>query len=237
MPNLSQIKRQRMMDFLACIKEERKDDDAMLIALGEIENELNAQKYGLVWEEHEEAVDVKMRTHIPVFKEDTEKEITTAAGEAYNFLLEGDNLHSFRLLEKTHLGKIDVIYIDPPYNRGKDDFVYDDNYVGTEDTFKHSKWLSFMEKRLRITYSFLLEGGLMFVSIDDNEQASLKILIDDVFSEENFVIAMPRITKKSGKTTGSLSKNHDYVLVYTKQNIDIFVMEEECLLTICERDK
>ncbi|MBM7021922.1 site-specific DNA-methyltransferase [Treponema sp. Marseille-Q4523] len=226
MPNLSQIKRQRMLDFLAQIKEEHKDDDAMLIALGEIESELNAKKYGLVWEQHEEAVDVKMRTHIPVFKEDTDREITTAEGEVYNFLLEGDNLHSLRLLEKTHKGRIDVIYIDPPYNRGKDDFVYDDNYVGTEDSFKHSKWLSFMEKRLRIAYSLLSEDGLMFVSIDDNEQAALKNLIDEIFSEDNFIIAMPRITKKSGKTTGSFSKNHDYVLVYTKQNKDIFVMEE-----------
>lgn len=214
------------MNFLARIKEEHRDDDAMLIALGEIESELNAKKYGLVWEEHEEAVDVRMRTHIPVFKEDTSREITTAVGDAYNFLLEGDNLHSLRLLEKTHSGRIDVIYIDPPYNRGKDDFVYDDNYVGAEDAFKHSKWLSFMEKRLRIAYSLLSEDGLMFVSIDDNEQATLKNLIDDIFSEENFVIAMPRITKKSGKTTGSFSKNHDYVLVYTKQNKDIFVMEE-----------
>jgi adenine-specific DNA-methyltransferase len=73
MPNLSQIKRQRMMGFLAQIKEEHKDDDAMLIVLGEIESELNAKKYGLVWEEHEEAVDVKMRTHIPVFTEDASK--------------------------------------------------------------------------------------------------------------------------------------------------------------------
>ena len=172
MPNLSQIKRQRMMDFLAQIKEEHKDDDEMLVAIGEIENELNAKKYGLVWEEHEEAVDVKMRTHIPVFTEDTSREIATAEGESYNFLLEGDNLHSLRLLEKTHTGRIDVIYIDPPYNRGKDDFVYDDNYVGAEDAFKHSKWLSFMEKRLRIAYSLLSEDGLMFVSIDDNEQAA-----------------------------------------------------------------
>ena len=83
-----------------------------------------------------------------------------------------------------------------------------------------------MEKRLRIAYSLLSEDGLIFVSIDDNEQAALKVLIDDVFSEDNFIIAMPRITKKSGKTTGSFSKNHDYVLVYTKQNKDIFVMEE-----------
>lgn len=87
MPNLSQIKRQRMMDFLAQLKTEHKDDDAMLIALGEIESELNAKKYGLVWEEHEEAVDVKMRTHIPVFTEDASKEITCDKGGIYNFIL------------------------------------------------------------------------------------------------------------------------------------------------------
>ena len=226
MANLSQQKRQRMLAFLQKLREEHKDDDGSLIALGEIESELNTKKYGLVWEQHEEAVDIQMRTNIPVFVEDPDREITAIPGGAYNFLLEGDNLHSLRLLEKTHMGRIDVIYIDPPYNRGKDDFVYDDNYVGAEDTFKHSKWLSFMEKRLRIAYSLLSEDGLMFVSIDDNEQAALKSLLDDVFSEENFVIAMPRITKKSGKTTGSFSKNHDYVLVYTKQNKNIFVMEE-----------
>ncbi|MDD5602563.1 MAG: hypothetical protein PHG48_00585 [Eubacteriales bacterium] len=112
MPNLSQIKRQRMLDFLAQIKEEHKDDDAMLIALGEIESELNAKKYSLVWEQHEEAVDVKMRTHIPVFQKDTDREITAAEDEVYNFLLEGDNLHSLRLLEKTHKGKVDLIYIE-----------------------------------------------------------------------------------------------------------------------------
>lgn len=226
MANLSQQKRQRMLEFLQTIREEHKDDDDVLIALGEIESELNAKKYGLVWEQHEETVDVQMRDNIPVFTECGDKEITTDTGAGYNFLLEGDNLHSLRLLEKTHAGRIDVIYIDPPYNRGKDDFVYDDNYVGTEDAFKHSKWLSFIEKRIRIAYELLSEDGLMFVSIDDNEQAALKNLIDDIFSEENFIIAMPRITKKSGKTTGSFSKNHDYVLVYTKQNKDIFVMEE-----------
>ena len=118
MANLSQEKRQRMLAFLETIRQEHKDDDDVLIALGEIESELNAKKYGLVWEQHEEAVDVMMRTHIPVFTEDASKEITTSAGGVYNFLLEGDNLHSLRLLEKTHRGRIDVIYIDPPYNTG-----------------------------------------------------------------------------------------------------------------------
>lgn len=123
MPNLSKLKRERMLAFLQKIKDEHRDDDDMLIALGEIESELTSKKYGLVWEQHEEAVDVMMRDHIPVFTEVPEREIIAAPGQGYNFILEGDNLHSLRLLEKTHKGKIDVIYIDPPYNTGNKDFV------------------------------------------------------------------------------------------------------------------
>ncbi len=129
MLNLSQMKRKRMLEFLDKIKEEHKNDDEMLIALGEIENELNSKKYGLVWEEHEEKVDIQMCTHIPVFTEVKEREISVAPEKAYNFLLEGDNLHSLYLLEKTHKGKIDVIYIDPPYNTGEKDFIYDDVFI------------------------------------------------------------------------------------------------------------
>lgn len=106
MANLSQKKRQRMLEFLQTLREEHKDDDSVLIALGEIESELNAKKYGLVWEQHEEAVDVQMRTQIPVFTEDADREITAVPGGPYNFLLEGDNLHSLRLLEKTHKGAL-----------------------------------------------------------------------------------------------------------------------------------
>ncbi len=219
MPNLSQIKRQRMLDFLAQIKEEHKDDDAMLIALGEIESELNAKKYGLVWEQHEEAVDAKMRTHIPVFKEDTDREITAAAGEGYNFLLEGDNLHSLRLLEKTHKGRIDVIYIDPPYNTGgKNDFIYDDLRIDANDGYKHSKWCSFMSPRLQLAKSLLSENGLIFISIDDNEYANLKLICDSVFGETNFVTTCVWQKIHSIKNDAKyLSINHDYVLIYAKQ--------------------
>ena len=112
MANLSQQKRERMLAFLETLKTQHTDDDS-LIALGEIEKELKAKKYGLVWEEHEEAVDLMMQTHIPVFTADESMEINgNPNSEQYNFLLEGDNLHSLRLLEKTHSGKIDVIYID-----------------------------------------------------------------------------------------------------------------------------
>ena len=106
MANLSQIKREQMISFLEKLKEQYSDDES-LIAINQIEKELTSKKYGLVWEEHEEKVDVKMQTHIPVFTEVKEREIVgDSDSEEYNFLLEGDNLHSLKLLEKTHKGKI-----------------------------------------------------------------------------------------------------------------------------------
>lgn len=216
--NLSQKKRQRMLEFLATIREEHKDDDETLIAINEIENELNSKKYGLVWEEHEEAVDIQMRTHIPVFTEDTEKEITALENAGYNFLLEGDNLHSLYLLEKTHKGKIDVIYIDPPYNTGKkekDGFVYDDCKIGEEDGFRHSKWISFMAERLRIANKLLSDAGCIFISIDDNEQANLKMLCDEIFGEDKFVALIPwrKRTAKSDVPFG-ISQDYESILCY-----------------------
>ena len=217
MPNLSQMKRERMMAFLQKIKDEHRDDDEMLIALGEIESELNAKKYGLVWEQHEEAVDVMMQDNIPVFTEVAEKEIVAAPGEGFNFILEGDNLHSLRLLEKTHKGRIDLIYIDPPYNTGNKDFVYDDAFVDKTDLFSHSKWLSFMEKRLRIAGQLLSDNGVIFISIDDNEQAPLKMLCDDLFGAECFVanVSWQRTYSMRNDSKG-IPAEVEHILVYSK---------------------
>lgn len=226
MENLSKKRRNEMIAFLEMLKKKYSDDDS-LIAINRIEKELTSKKYGLIWEEHQEQVDEKLETHIPVFSEAPEYELTEDEyNESFNFLLEGDNLYSLKLLEKTHKNKVDVIYIDPPYNTGNRDFIYNDEFVGKEDSFRHSTWLSFLSKRLRIAYKLLAPDGLIFVSIDDNEQAQLKLLMDEIFSEDNFIICMPRITKKSGKTTSAYAKNHDYILVYTKRDQDIFVMEE-----------
>lgn len=215
MANLSQQKRQRMMEFLSELKEEHKDDDSVLIALGEIEAELNSKKYGLVWEEHEESVDVMMKDNIPVFTECTEKEIHASDGDDYNFLLEGDNLHSLRLLEKTHKGRIDVIYIDPPYNTKNKDFVYDDCKIGEDDGYRHSKWISFMSERLHIAEKLLSPKGCVFISIDDNEQAALKMLCDEVFGEERFVALIPwrKRTAKSDVPFG-ISQDCESILCY-----------------------
>ncbi len=220
MPNLSQLKRKRMLEFLDKIKEEHKNDDEMLIALGEIESELNAKKYGLVWEEHEENVDVKMRTHIPVFTEVKEREISVAPDKPYNFLLEGDNLHSLYLLEKTHKGAIDLIYIDPPYNTGGSDFRYEDTIVSKEDGFRHSKWISFMQCRLNIARKLLSENGVVFISVDDNEMAALLLLCDEIFGQENRVETIIWKNKygAGAKTVGFISV-HEYILCYSKKPI------------------
>lgn len=221
MANLSQQKRQRMLEFLQTIREEHKDDDDVLIAIGEIESELNAKKYGLVWEQHEEAVDVQMRDNIPVFTECADKEIFAAPGEKFNFLLEGDNLHSLRLLEKTHLGKIDLIYIDPPYNTGNQDFRYDDVYVDELDTYRHSKWLSFMSERLRIAAKLLAPHGFIFISIDDKEAAQLKLLCDEIFGDANYEktdYIQVRYPDKTLKSDMKYHKEIEQVLVYRKSD-------------------
>ena len=213
MANLSQEKRQRMLAFLDTIRQEHKDDDDVLIALGEIESELNAKKYGLVWEQHEEAVDVMMRTHIPVFTEDAGKEITTSAGGVYNFLLEGDNLHSLRLLEKTHRGRIDVIYIDPPYNTGSKDFVYDDAYVDDNDGYKHSKWLSFMNQRLLSARNLLKKDGVLVISIGYQEVNNLMLLCQEIFSDRQ--VACVTIQTSGGKPNGGFTYVHEYIIFVT----------------------
>ncbi|MBQ8921752.1 MAG: site-specific DNA-methyltransferase [Oscillospiraceae bacterium] len=217
MANLSQQKRERMLAFLEMLKSQHTDDDS-LIALGEIEKELKAKKYGLVWEEHEEAVDVMMRTHIPVFTADESMEINgDPNSEQYNFLLEGDNLHSLRLLEKTHSGRIDLIYIDPPYNTGNKEFIYDDTMIGDDDTYKHSKWISFMRSRLQMAWKLLSNAGAIFISIDDREQANLKLLCDELFGESCFLAdVIWQHSLQANGYGGKFVSQFNHTLVYAK---------------------
>ena len=213
MANLSQEKRKKMLDFLETLKQQHSDDES-LMAINQIEKELTAKKYGLVWEEHEEEVDVKMQTHIPVFTEDKEKEIVgNPESDEYNFLLEGDNLHSLKLLEKTHKGKIDVIYIDPPYNTLKEGFTYSDQLVDGSDLFRHSKWISFMGTRLKIAKQLLSKKGIIFMSVDENEYAQLKLLCDEIFGEKCFIenIIWNKRVPKNDKGIGNI---HEYILTY-----------------------
>lgn len=200
----------------------------LLSYLSEIEKDVNGKKYGLVFEEHREDIDEVLDTHTPVLTEETDLFIDN--GGQMNFLIEGDNLASLKLLEKTHKGKIDVIYIDPPYNTGNNDFVYDDIYVDSNDMFSHSKWLSFMEKRLRIARSLLSDSGIIFISIDDNEYAVLKILCDSIFSPENFQISFHMQVRYPDKNVSTEEKTFkplmEYVLMYSK-NANKYIPNQE----------
>ncbi|WP_056974993.1 site-specific DNA-methyltransferase [Holzapfeliella floricola] len=175
----------KLLDHAKQDKENRSED---IRELEEIQNLLAVKKYGLVWEPHIEKFEEKLKDNIPVFYEDKTKKICDVTdSNQFNFLLEGDNLNSLHLLTKTHSDKIDVIYIDPPYNTGNKDFVYNDIYLDNSDNFKHSKWLSFMQKRLSIAKKLLTEDGVIFISIDDHEQSQLKLLMDEIFGEQNFI--------------------------------------------------
>ena len=216
MANLSQIRRKKMLEFLETLKEQH-TDDASLIAINQIERELTAKKYGLVWEEHEEEVDVKMQTHIPVFTEVEDKEIVgDSENKQYNFLLEGDNLHSLKLLEKTHKGKIDVIYIDPPYNTGSKDFVYNDSIIDGNDGYRHSKWLSFIAARLLVAKNLLSATGMIMISINDVELYSLKLLCDSIFGESNYLANIIWQSTPGSNTGLDIKTVTEYVLCYAK---------------------
>ena len=183
-----------------------------------------AKKYGLVWEDHPEDAEERLKSAFPVLREVKELAINSSPrggqeGAVPNhILIEGDNLEALMALSYTHEGKVDVIYIDPPYNTGNKDFIYNDCIVDSEDGYRHSKWLSFMEKRLRLAKKLLSDKGVIFISIDDNEQANLKLLCDEVFESSNHLATF--IWKKrqmvDSRTKNGASKDHDYLICYRR---------------------
>lgn len=182
------ISKQKRDDLLAKIQEirtyiataEQDDNTARLLSyLSDLAKDVNGKKYGLVFEEHREEIDEMLDTHTPVLTEDTDLFIDN--GGQMNFLIEGDNLASLKLLEKTHKGQIDLIYIDPPYNTGAANWIYDNDYVDGNDLFKHSKWLSMMQSRLEIAKNLLTQKGVLICAIDENESATLRLLLDNIF--------------------------------------------------------
>lgn len=205
------------------------------------------KRYGLVWEEKPEDVEEQLRENLPVLKEVEERRILSDDAESPNhILIEGDNLHALTALTYTHEGKVDVIYIDPPYNTGNKDFIYNDCFVDAEDGYRHSKWLSFMSKRLRIAKKLLSDKGVIFISIDDNEQANLKLLCDEVFGNNHYITSIPRITKKQRAAQEKhMDISHDYVVCYAysedfahiiKRQIDETKIKKDSVGTYIEGD-
>lgn len=185
------ISKQKREDLLNKIKEIRnyiaaspQDENTgnLLSYLSDLEKDVNGKKYGLVFEEHREEIDEVLDTHTPVLTES--KDLFIDNGGQMNFLIEGDNLASLKLLKKTHKGKIDLIYIDPPYNTGASNWIYDNDYVDGNDLFKHSKWLSMMQSRLTLAKNLLTDKGVLICAIDENESATLRLLLDDIFGAD-----------------------------------------------------
>ncbi|MBQ9532249.1 MAG: site-specific DNA-methyltransferase [Eubacterium sp.] len=227
--NISKGKREDLLNKIAEIrsfiaKSEQDENTAQLMAyLGDLEKDVNGKKYGLVFEEHREAIDEVLDNYTPVLTEDEDLFIDN--GGNVNFLIEGDNLASLKLLEKTHKGKIDLIYIDPPYNTLSEGFIYADNHIDKNDMFQHSKWTSLMYFRLKKAKYLLSERGSVFISIDDNEIYSLKLICDEIFGADNYVSTICVIVKPEGRRYGAFAKTHEYILVYAN-NIDLLEFNE-----------
>ena len=184
-------------------------------------------KYGLTFERRSEKVVDDCETKLPVLKENIGRKIETDKNKPTNIIIEGDNYHSLQVLNYTHQDKIDVIYIDPPYNTGNKDFIYNDNFVDREDGFRDSKWLSFMERRLVLARDLLSESGVIFISIDDNEQSQLKLLCDFIFGRDNFIVNFIVNSAPAGtQSSKNVSIQHSYCLCYARNINNIkFILE------------
>lgn len=211
------MNKQDLISKIKSLDEISQDERAYLINLVNTK-----KKYGLVWEDKLENVEEQLRDNLPVLKEVKERAIISGEDNPNHILIEGDNLHALTALTFTHEGKIDLIYIDPPYNTGNKDFKYNDSFVDKDDTYRHSKWLSFIDKRLRIAKKLLSDKGVILISIDDNEVFQLKLLCDEIFIN-NYISCLPRITKSSGKTTNKIAINHDYLLIYAKNKSEAII--------------
>ena len=168
-----------------------------------------SKKLGLVWEKKTEQVIEDCKKKLPVLKEIGVKTVITDKSQPTNLIIEGDNYHTLSVLNYTHKEKIDVIYIDPPYNSGKKDWKYDNDYVDKEDAYKHSKWLSFMSERLILAKKLLKKKGVLICAIDYREKCRLGLLLEEIFpnKEKNCITILhnPR-----GKQSDSFSYVHEY---------------------------
>jgi len=196
------------------------DKSELLKVISRLEKELKTKKYGLVWDSEKEPEQVVLdcENNLPILKRIKSKEIKTNDNDD-NILIEGDNYHALTVLNYTHKEKIDVIYIDPPYNTGQKDFIYNDRFINSDDGYKHSKWLSFMEKRLNLAKNLLTKDGVIFASIDDNEYPRLIMLFEKLFGEKNVKTIVVKMSEPTGVkmshiiNKGGIAKLKEYVVI------------------------
>jgi adenine-specific DNA-methyltransferase len=220
--HIKEIKDKNLISSLA--KKNFKNKDYSNLSKEELIKEiqiLNKQKtFGLVYEDKKEEIVEECKNKAPILKPVSGYRIEDKKGDQKkpkHILIQGDNYHALKVLNYTHKNKIDVIYIDPPYNTGNKDFIYNDSFVDKEDSYRHSKWISFMEKRLVLAKELLKDSGVIFISIDDNEQARLKLLCDEIFGEDNFIDCIVWDKKSSAKgvpPVNMIVNVHEYIITY-----------------------
>ena len=197
--------------------------------------ENNKRKYGLVWdkETHLEDCVLKHNTHTPYLVEDKTKEIIGEEGKPSHVLIEGDNFHSLTIMQQTHKNAIDIICIDPPYNTGHE-FTYNDRRVDEEDNYKHSKWLNFMEKRIKLSYNLLKEDGICYTFIGEDELANLILMMNQIFGTKNKLSIISRKTSGGAGEAAHINDSCDYILVYVK---NINLLNKEAFTTAIDKSK
>src|SRR3989339_619811 len=185
--------------------------------LHEYKELLKRKKFGIVWEDKPEDVAEQCKTSLPVLKEEKKKDLSADNNDVTHIIIEGDNYHALSVLNYTHKRKVDVIYIDPPYNTGNKSWMYNNNYVDKDDRFKHSKWLSFMSKRLRLARNLLKETGFFIVTIDHNELFTLGLLMDEIFGEVNRLGIVTVLHNPKGRNQAKFfSENSEFLMIYAK---------------------
>ena len=225
MSNISKIKREKMLKYLDSLKAIHNDDESIKM-FNEIEDSLAEKKYGLIFEEHTEQVDELLENNIPILTEDKNRVLIKDKSKPVNFIIEGDNLQALYLLEKTHRGKVDCIYIDPPYNTGARDWKYNNDYVDINDTYRHSKWISMMKRRLEIAKKLLKsDTGVLICAIDDNELNRLGLLLEDLFPLKK-ITPVTVVHNPSGTQGNNFSYNNEFLLFVYNANI-VSIMPEE----------
>lgn len=211
MANLSKIKRDSMIAFLEELKKEH-SDDASIRAFNEIENHLLDKKYGLLWEEHSEIVDELLKENIPILTADPERCLCKDKARPWNFIIEGDNLQALYLLEKTHKGRIDCIYIDPPYNNRNKSWKYNNDFVDINDSYLHSKWMSLMAERLMLAKKLLnSSNSVLIVTIDEKEYLHLGCMLEELFPEAEIEMITSVISAKGVYRAGQFSRVEEYI--------------------------
>ena len=215
--NISRIQRDAILTTLDNIADAYKGSSKIEAFTNKVKNYITAMKYGLVFEHHQEQVDRLLLNNVLIEREVTDKRLVNDEGGYLNFLIEGDNLHALKILNKTGKRLFDLIYIDPPFNTGAKDWKYNNQFIDKNDAFRHSKWLSMMNARIREASLLLKKDGVFICAIDENELCTLFLLLKDIFGDEYVVDIVTIIHNPRGVQGDNFSYVNEYALfVYRK---------------------